>query len=150
MAERKKRRRDGKGASGGQKLLALVLGAMLVLFAGSITVGVMNRITRAPGGEITVPVRLEVLNGTGESGLGRVVARALMKKRVDVLLVANADDFDYPQTILIARKRKPEIESLAEQLGCTRVVEQLKDDALVDATLIIGDDYKRLDLGLED
>jgi hypothetical protein len=109
----------------------------------------MNRAARTPADEVPAIVRLEVLNGTGHDGLGKVVARELMKSNVDVLVVGNADGFDYPQTVLIARKRKPEIEALAERLGCKRFVEQLKDDALVDATLVLGADYRRLALRLE-
>lgn len=146
MAKTGKRKRKSGGK--GQKLLVLVLGTALVLCGLSIAVGVMNWATRANEG-FAGGVRLEVLNGTGEEGLGKVVARALMRKKVDVLLVGNADGFDYPQTVLIARKPKPEIEALGQLLGCKRFVEQLRDDGLIDATLIIGADYRRLDLGLD-
>lgn len=146
MAKTGKRRR--KSGASGQKLLVLVLGTALVLCGLSIAVGVMNWATRA-NEEFAGGVRLEVLNGTGEEGLGKVVARALMRKKVDVLLVGNADGFDYAQTVLIARKPKPEIEALGQLLGCKRFVEQLRDDGLIDATLIIGADYRRLDLGLD-
>ncbi len=123
--------------------------AALVLSGASIAVGVMNWMTRVHGDDVTDDVRIEVLNGTGERGLGRIVARALMRKRIDVLTVGNADKFDYKETILIARTKKPAVESLGEMLGCGRFIEQLKDDSMVDATLIIGADYRTLDLGLD-
>jgi hypothetical protein len=130
-------------------LLALIAGLTLVLCGASLAVGVMNWISRAYGDDITGDVRIEVLNGTGEDGLGRIVARALLRKKVDVLFVGNADSFDYPHTVLIARREKPEIKSLGELIGCERFVEQLRNDTMVDATLIVGADYQRLDLGLE-
>lgn len=149
MAGRGKRKAK-KNSGGRRMLLALAAGVTLVLCGVSIAVGVMNWISRAYGDEITGEVRIEVLNGTGEEGLGRVVARALMRRKVDVLFVGNADAFDYPRTVLIARKVKPEIKSLGELIGCEEFVEQLSDGSMVDATLIIGADYRRLDFGAED
>jgi hypothetical protein len=72
-----------------------------------------------------------------------------MRKKVDVLYVGNADGFDYTESVLIARKKKSEVKSLGELLGCGQFIEQLKDDTMVDATLIIGADYRTLNLGLE-
>jgi NAD(P)H-hydrate repair Nnr-like enzyme with NAD(P)H-hydrate epimerase domain len=150
MGKGGKQRGKNKGSKKAEKLLVLAMAVALLLCGASIAVGVMNWVTRAYGDDITDNVRIEVLNGTGENGLGRTVARALMRKKVDVLLVGNADGTDYPQTVLIARKRKPEVESLGELIGCERFVEQLREDTTVDATLIIGADYRKLDLGLED
>jgi len=107
----------------------------------------MNWFTRAYGDEITDTLRIEVLNGTGEKGVGRIVARALMRKKVDVLFVDNADRFDYAETVIVARTRRPEVASLAEMIGCRRV-EQLQEKSAVDATLIVGDDYRSLNLEL--
>jgi hypothetical protein len=144
--KRKNKRKSGKR---GRKILVLALGTVLVLSAASVAVGVMNWMTRAYGDEITGDIRIEVLNGTGESGAAKAVARALMKRKVDVLYVGNADGFDYAETVLIARGKKSEIKSLGELLGCSRFIEQLKDDTMVDATLIIGADYRTLELGLD-
>jgi hypothetical protein len=145
----KKRKGKGKIGKRGRKVLVLTLGALLVLSAASFAVGVMNWMTRAYGDEITGDVRIEVLNGTGESGAAKTVARALMRRKIDVLYVGNADGFDYTESVLIARKKKSEVKSLGELLGCGRFIEQLKDDTMVDATLIIGADYRTLKLGLE-
>lgn len=144
----KTRKRSKRGRSGGERLLVAAFAAALVLCGASIAVGVMNWMTRAHGHDVTEDIRIEVLNGTGERGLGRVVARALMKKRIDVLSVGNADKFDYEETILIARTRNAAVEPLGEMLGCGRFIEQLKDDSMVDATLIIGADYRTLNFGL--
>jgi hypothetical protein len=150
LRKRGKKKSKSNSARRGEKLVAALMGATLLLCGASVAVGVMNWMTRAYDDKITDNVRIEVLNGTGKEGLGRVVARALLRKKVDVLFVGNADGFDYPQTVMIARKRKPEVKTLCELLRCERFVEQLRDDTLVDATLVIGADYRRLDLGLED
>ena len=144
--KKKSRRKIGKR---GRKILVLALGALLLLSAASVAVGVMNWMTRAYGDEIANNVRIEVLNGTGETGAAKTVARALMRRKVDVLYVGNADGSDYTESVLIARRKKSEVKSLGELLGCGRYVEQIKDDTLVDATLIIGADYRTLKLGLD-
>ena len=149
MTTGKKRKSKRKSGKGSRKILVLALGTVLVLSAASVAVGVMNWMTRVYGDEITGDIRIEVLNGTGESGAAKTVARALMKRKIDVLSVDNADSFDYTESVLIARNRKTEIKSLGELLGCGRFIEQLKDNATVDATLIIGADYRTLNLGLE-
>ena len=146
MSRGKKRSR--KGEKRGQKLVVAALATALVLCGASIAVGVMNWMTRVHGDELTDNIRIEVLNGTGEKGLGRTVARELMRKRIDVLYVDNADRFDYSETVLVVRRKKPEVESLFEMLGCRRRVEQINTDSRVDATLIIGEDYRSLNLGL--
>jgi hypothetical protein len=146
MARGKRRSRKSRG--GGRRLAVASIAAILVLCGASIAVGLMNWFTRAYGDEIVDDVRIEVLNGTGQNGVGRTVARALMRKKVDVLLVDNADRSDYEETVLVARKRKAAIASLAEMIGCRRI-EQLEESGGVDATLIVGGDYRslRLDLG---
>ena len=143
------KKRSKKGKKRGQRLVVAALATVLLLCGASIAVGMMNWMTRVHGDELTDSIRIEVLNGTGEKGLGRTVARELMKKRIDVLFVDNAESFDYPETVLVVRKKKPGVESLFEMLGCRRRVEQIKTDSRVDATLIIGEDYRSLNLGLE-
>jgi hypothetical protein len=146
VAPRKKKKRKKKQTKA-QKLTVLAAGLALVVCAVSVAVGLLNRYTDLDNSKIPRDIRIEVLNGTGEKGLAQKVAVALVKRRVDVLHVDNADNFDYEESVLIARKRRPELEPLVEMLGCTRFVEQLRDDMMVDATLIVGADYRRLNLG---
>ncbi len=147
MVPRKKKRK--KKQTNSQKFLVLTVGLILVMCVASVAVGVLNRYMDPDDEKILGDIRIEVLNGTGQKGLAQKVAVALMKRRIDVLHVDNADNFDYQESVLIARKRKPELVSLLEVLGCERFVEQLRDDMMVDATLIIGADYRRLSFGNE-
>ena len=147
MVPRKKKRKKKQTTS--QKFLVLIVGLILVVCVVSVAVGVLNRYTDADDGKIPGDIRIEVLNGTGQKGLAQKVAVALMKRRIDVLHVDNADNFDYKESVLIARKRRSELVPLLELLGCERFVEQLRDDMMVDATLIIGADYRRLSFGNE-
>jgi len=73
--------------------------------------------------------------------------RGLLLRGIDVIKVDNADHFDYPKSVLIARKEGADVELLGKIIECDNVVEQLRDDTLEDATLILGSDYRKLNLG---
>jgi hypothetical protein len=143
MGRRKRKRRS----SYAQKFLILVMAMVLALCVTSVTYGFFIR----RGAERGAPgsFRIEILNGTGEKGLARRAAVSMMKRGIDVFKVANADRFDYKESVLIARRRNDQLRLLGEALGCENVVEQTKRGSFVDATLIIGADYEKLNLGLE-
>jgi hypothetical protein len=136
---RKSRTRGGLG----QRLLVGLAGVVLVLCAASITQGFIFRSIgeRTPGD----PFQIEVLNGTGKHGLAQAAKRSLHRRGIDVIEVGNAKSFDYAHSVLIARKRGVDVDKLGAMLRCTRIVEQI-DDRMPDATLILGDDYRDLDL----
>lgn len=144
MGTRKKKRKGGFL----KKLLLSVSCMVLVLCAASITYSFFLR--HAGGGMRNQPIRIEVLNGTGEKGLANQVALALMKRGIDVVRTGNADSFSHPQSILIARKKNPEFKQLARILGCGNTIEQLKDHTVIDATLLLGADYRSLRIGLDE
>lgn len=153
MAARKKkrsgRRRSGgktRGRGGGvvQRLLVGLSVVVLVLCAASITYSFFMR-----GGSPDDPpraLRLRVLNGVGDPGLANEAARALKLKGVDVIDTDNAKSFDYEQSVLVARRHTTDAEALARELGCSKVLIQVDETALEDATLILGDDYRSLKL----
>jgi hypothetical protein len=157
MAAKKKKRTTGRSRSGrrgrragrggaGQRLLVGLAGMVLVLCAASITQGFFFR----TGGGGTPPVpdqfRIEVLNGTGKSGLAHAVRRCLHRKGIDVIDAGNAESFDYKETVLMARKPGADVDKLGALLGCSNIVIQYQDKSLADATLILGADYRDLEL----
>jgi len=127
-------------------LALTILALLLVVCAASIGYSLFLR--HGGGGE-EVGFRVEVLNGTGRPGLAAETARALRSRGIDVLRVGNADRFDYTRSVLVVRRRGPDIDTFARLIGCREVVEQLRPDDLVDATLVLGADYRDLKLGLE-
>ncbi len=91
-----------------------------------------------------VQFQLEVLNGTGETGLAMKTAMELRKMGIDVLIVGDAEQYDFKESLLIDRKGNPGLmKSLVRLLGCRRVLKQVQERPLVDATLIIGEDSGR-------
>ncbi len=95
--------------------------------------------------------QLEVLNGTGEAGLAMKTAMGLREMGIDVLIVGDAERYDFVESILIDRKGNPALmKKLSRLLGCRRVLKQVQPRPLVDATLIIGEDKEDLHIGRPD
>ena len=141
----KRKRKNGKKLF--QRILLVGVGAVLALCAASVTYGFFLR--HAGGEEDATRFRIEVLNGTGQMGLAKKAARSLSRHGIDVLKVGNADEFGYEESILIGRKQHAQVALLGKLLNCDNVIVQLRPHAIVDATLILGADYKRLKLGFD-
>jgi hypothetical protein len=141
---KRKRRAPARGAGLGQKILVLLSGLVLVICAASVTSGFFLR--RGGTGPAYSQFRLEVLNGTGIGGLAHAAKRGLLMRGIDVIAVRNADHFEHEESVLIARKKGVDVGRIGKIIGCENVVEQIRDDTLEDATLIVGHDYQRLHL----
>ena len=88
--------------------------------------------------------QIEVLNGTRETGIAMDVAKELRRRGIDVLIVDNAERFDFRESVLVDRKGNPRLmRRLAKILGCRMILEQLNPGPLVDATYIVGYDRVR-------
>ena len=94
------------------------------------------------------PYQIEVLNGSGEAGIAMRTAMELRKAGVDVLVVGDAEHYDFEESILVDRAGNPELMSrLARLTGCRRIIEQRQSRPLVDATFIIGRDMVGAKIG---
>lgn len=119
-----------------------LLFAVVVLLTGaSVAYGVWARrggVSYHGGG-----IQIEVLNGSGSPGVARRCAEGLRRMGVDVKFVGNADQFDYPNTILLVRRgRLEDLKRLGRRIGCRNVLEQVDEDLFVDGTLILGKDAR--------
>lgn len=90
---------------------------------------------------------IEVLNGTGVSGLGQKFTNYLRQNGYDVISTGNADNSNYDNTLLIARTadvtKLQEVNS-AILLDPDKLFQKIDSSLQVDLTLIIGKDYQRL------
>jgi hypothetical protein len=90
-------------------------------------------------------IQIEVLNGTGESGLAMRTAVEFRRAGVDVLIVGDAEHFHFERSIIVDRRGDRDIVSRLSRLtGCRNVVEQRQERPLVDATFVIGSDMSYL------
>ena len=94
-------------------------------------------------------IHIEVLNGCGENGIAQRIGKQLRAFGFDVITIANAPTFNYPETIVIDRVGNPEFARLvAEILGTKNRIQQVIPDPfrIEEVTIVVGRDYKRLGL----
>lgn len=87
-------------------------------------------------------VTVEVLNGTRRQGLARVATRVLRERGVDVVFFGNADSASDSTRVLVRRGDPGRGKDIVEALGAGRM--RIEPDTLrrVDATVILGEDYR--------
>ncbi len=92
-------------------------------------------------------IRVQVLNGSGEGGIGSRVASTLRDGGFHVVEVRNADRTDYFSTLVVARRDdRAAADVVARYLGGPPVIRQAWDSDLAEVTVVIGSDRSRLRL----
>jgi hypothetical protein len=94
-------------------------------------------------------IQLEVLNGCGVPGLANNFTSVLRKNGFDVVETGNFKNFDMQNTVVIARTFNAEnARRVADALGVSQehVFVEASEDFYLDATVVIGSDYKSLNL----
>jgi hypothetical protein len=97
----------------------------------------------------STPVRIQLLNGCGEGKIAQRLTDQLRAFGMDVVEVANAQSFDFPETVVLDRMgdaARAGAVATAVGLDNSRVMQQLNSQLLVDVTVIIGKDYNQLKL----
>ena len=90
-------------------------------------------------------IRVQVLNGTREGGMGTRVASFLREGGFHVIEVRNADRSDYFATLVVARREDPSAaRAVARYLGSPPVILQSRPGDAADVTLVIGSDRSHL------
>ncbi len=93
-------------------------------------------------------VQVEVLNGCGVQGISQQVRKYLRSQGFDVVYIDNAENFDFPETVVLDRRGEAAISdesrSVATVLGTPHVIQQKNEERLVDVTVVVGQDYRQL------
>ena len=88
-------------------------------------------------------IRVEVLNGSGQEGVGGKVATVLRDAGFQVISVRNADRFDYPRTLVAARgSDMGRARAVARRLDGSQVIRQ-RAPVDWDVTVVVGRDQAR-------
>lgn len=98
---------------------------------------------------ISSVIQVEVLNGCGVPGLATVFTNKLRENGFDVVESGNADTFDIKETLVIDRNGNLEnAKRVAKALGVSEknVIQEVAKTYFLDATIVIGSDYKQLKL----
>jgi hypothetical protein len=89
------------------------------------------------------PVRIEVLNGSGEPGAAAKLASYLREGGFNVVVVGSADRYDYLRTLVVARTEddRPAREVTRYLGDVDRVTQRARSEA--DVTVVVGKDRGR-------
>jgi hypothetical protein len=118
-----------------------------------LTVGLLFGLVRAGRGDLVaghawpVPsgpdrIIVEVLNGTPKPGLARVGTRVLRRGGIDVLFFGNADSTIDSTRIVVRRGDPKRAETIRKVLGQGKISVSVDTLRRVDATVILGADFK--------
>lgn len=94
-------------------------------------------------------IQIEVLNGSGVSGLAASFTKKLRENGFDVVESGNFETYDIQETLVIDRSGYLEnAKRVAKALGVNEknIIQQLAPTYYLDATVVIGSDYKSLHL----
>lgn len=91
-------------------------------------------------------IRVEILNGCGVPGIGEKVAGEINLTKFRVVNTGNADNFDYPETVVIVydNSKKDIVEAanvIRKELEVGKIEAHPQNQNLIDITVIIGKDY---------
>jgi hypothetical protein len=129
--------------SGGSTALDVALATLFVIVA-ALVVSTALRVGPQSAGRPKRPIRIELLNGSGRSGLAGELASYLRDGGFDVLVVSNADRSDYRNTLVVNRSEWPEQGTVvADYLGTRHVIQQMRSQEMIDVTVIVGRDARR-------
>jgi hypothetical protein len=132
---------------------ALVVGGVCV---GLLLYGLVTRVLipqpdprRSPSGSDLVGsiIQVEVRNGAGVDHLAAETTHYLRQRGFDVVDVGNYKTFSQERSVVIDRVGDPEAaRKVAEALGlpADRVQQEIRRQYYLDASVIIGRDYKQL------
>jgi hypothetical protein len=86
--------------------------------------------------------RAIVYNGSGQPGIAGQAAQQLIRSGVKIVETANADRFDYTETLIVVHDGDMSAgESVRVILGVGSVVSQPSDQDVADVIVIVGKDY---------
>ncbi len=132
-----------KKSSGRSRVLDITLAALFVLVAAMV-VSAALRVGPQTAGRPKRPIRIELLNGSGRTGLAGELASYLRDGGFDVLVVSNADRSDYRNTIVVNRTEwTDQGTTVADYLGTRHVIQQIRAQEMIDVTVIVGRDARR-------
>lgn len=131
-------------------LVGALLGSMLLEW-GDRRAGAEIPADRAPlsrstaGDPLRNRVSLEVLNGAGDRGAAERVSERLREMGFDVKTFGNARSFDQERTELLDRSERPgAARAIADSLAGIPVRVEPAPELYLDATLVLGDDWREV------
>jgi hypothetical protein len=121
-------------------LFIIYMGYSIYLKLGKKEIQTETTAKNLPRSEI---IQVEVLNGSGVSGLTDKAVDFLRKNKFDVVSKGNYESFDVLETLIIDRTgNTANAEAVAKALGVkTKIIQQINSNYLLDVSVVIGKDY---------
>lgn len=95
-----------------------------------------------------IPPKMEIKNGTHVANLARELRNKFASKGVQVIEFANADHHHYQNSILIDTGANAYyLNTISKMTGIKKVYSSINRAAFTDLVLILGQDFKQIDLG---
>lgn len=121
-----------------------VLGLVVLVLAYNF----VTRVTLLPDQEDRTAreiIQVEVRNGCGIDGLAGVMTQFLREHGYDVVEVGDYEAFNVARSMVIDRVGNLETaRKVAEELGIRQVEQDIRPEYFLDASVVIGLDYKTL------
>ncbi len=137
-----------KKSGGGHSIALTVVAVLVIALVGGLLwtqFGPQPTQKRRTGLHV---VRVQVMNGSGEPGVGTRVAQFLREGGFQVVDVRNADRSDYFSSMVVSRRADLTLaKEVSRYLGGPPLIQQAWDSELADVTVLIGSDRSRLVLG---
>ncbi len=122
--------------------LAVLVAALVLSWAYAALWPRRDRSGAGPDGRL---IRIQVLNGSREGGVGARIAAYLREGGFQVVEVGNADRSDYVASMVVARRTDPAAARIvAHYLGDPPIVQQAWTSDAAEVTVVIGSDRSRL------
>ena len=89
-------------------------------------------------------MRVEILNGCGESRLAIKVANILRKMGFNVIKIGNATTDDFNETVVVERSSEDlsNAKYFAKRINCKNIGKDVDPALHLEVTIILGQDYK--------
>ena len=157
---RRRKRRVSKPLDWRGSLINMAIGALIMLMLFLLVSTVRQRLIKKPVTTVVTneqpqavtepenrPLQVDVLNGCGVSGLAAQFTEYLRMKGFDVIRTENYETFNVLETVVIDRRGNAEnCRRIAGTLGLSsaRILQEVNEAYLIDATVLIVKDYQRL------
>lgn len=132
------------------KIIIYILLVVNFIFVISIIHKMVSSGAFGSGEDENIILRISILNGCGEAGVAKMFADYFQLNNYEIIHVGNADNFEYEQTTVLYRESlsKNMVQKLSKDstVKKDRLLSDPASDPVGDVKLIIGKDYRDLDL----
>ncbi|MBN1897137.1 MAG: LCP family protein [Spirochaetes bacterium] len=110
-----------------------------------IVIDFFKTLNKLKGQCIPSEIKVQVLNGSGKSGVARSARDKLVRNGFNVVEFGNADSQNYQNTIILDRSGNiQKSQAVSRILQCDKIYPKINYFILVDVTVIVGKDYKNI------